>query len=115
MHEEYDLVGDREREEPSTHILETSAVEEQHKPEGMVGGGKRSLVEADEDAKTGIRCGTTNERGREGQTDLEGTTTMNGEEADAGIGSTTSEGCNTIARGPRDKHVFEGVAKSDRR
>ena len=54
MHEEYDSVGDREQEEPSTSILETSAVAEQHKPEGMVGGGKRSVVEADEDAKTRI-------------------------------------------------------------
>ena len=68
---------DREREEPSTLILETSAVAEQHKPEGMVGDGERSMVEVDEDAETGIRCGTTDE-----------------EEADAEIGSTTSEGRN---------------------
>ena len=54
VHEEYNSVGDRGREEPSTSILETSAVAEQHKPEGMVGGGKRSVVEADEDAKTRI-------------------------------------------------------------
>ena len=54
MHEKCDSVGDREREEPSPPTLETSAVAEQHKPEGMVGGGKRSVVEADEDAKTRI-------------------------------------------------------------
>ena len=41
----------------------------------MVGGGERSIVEVDEDAETGIQCETTDE-----------------EEADAEIGSTTSEG-----------------------
>ena len=46
------------------------------------------MVEADEDAETGIWCGTTGERGQQGQTDLE--------EADVGIGSTTSEGRNTM-------------------
>ena len=84
--DEYDSVRDREREEPSRLILETSAVAEQHKPKGMVGGGERSMVEADEDAETGIRCGTMDE-----------------EEADAEIGSTASEGRNA-------KHTTLSVA-----
>ena len=50
------------------------------------------MVEADEDAKTGIQCRTTDEWGQEDQKNLEGTMTTNGEEADAGIGSMTSEG-----------------------
>ena len=62
-HDEYDSVGDRDREEPSTLILETSSIAEQYKPEGMVGGGERSMVEVDEDAETGILCGTTDKRG----------------------------------------------------
>ena len=52
MHEEYDSVGDRGQGEPSTSILETLAVAEQHKPEGMVGSGERSMIEVDRDAET---------------------------------------------------------------
>ena len=36
----YDSVGDREREEPSTPILETSAVADQRKTEETAGGGE---------------------------------------------------------------------------
>ena len=52
----------QEREEPSTLILETLAVAE-HKPEGLVGGGERSMVEVEEDAETGILCGTKDKTG----------------------------------------------------
>ena len=58
-------MGDREQEEPSTPILKTPAVEEQHKPEGMVGGGERSMIKEDGDAKTGISCGTTTSEGHD--------------------------------------------------
>ena len=78
--EEHDSVGDREQEEPSTPILKTPAVEEQHKPEGMVGGGERSIIEEDGDAETSILCGTT---------------TTKEEKADAEVGTTTSEGHDT--------------------
>ena len=70
-------MGDQEQEEPSTPILKTLAVEEQRKPEGMVGGGERSMIELDEDAEKGIPCGTTDK-----------------EEADTEIGFMTSEGRN---------------------
>ena len=58
-------MGNREQEEPSTPILKTPAVEEQHKPEGMVGGGERSMIEEDEAAETGISCGTTTSEGHD--------------------------------------------------
>ena len=58
-------MGDREQEEPSTPILKTPAVEEQHKPEGMVGGGERSMIEEDGDAETGISCRTTTSEGHD--------------------------------------------------
>ena len=69
MHDVYDSVGNREREGPSTPILETSMVAEQHKPEEIEGDGERSLVETDEDVETSIRYGTTNECGQEGESD----------------------------------------------
>ena len=95
MHEEYNSVGDREREEPSTPILETLAVAYRCKTEETVGGGEESEAKADDGAKMGIRCGKTNERGQEGQTDLGGTTTTKGEETDTEVGTTTSEGRET--------------------
>ena len=44
------------------------------------------MVEVDEDAETGIRCGTTDERGQKGQTESGATTTTKGEEANTKIG-----------------------------
>mgnify|MGYP000468106441 FL=1 len=95
MHDEYDSVGDRDREGPSTPILENFPVLEQHNPEEMEGGGERSVVEADEDAETCIRCRMTDEWLQEGRSGSKGTTTTKGVEADAGIGSTMREGQNT--------------------
>ena len=41
----------------------------------MVDGGERSMTKVDDGVEMGIRCGNTNERGKEGQTDLGSTTT----------------------------------------
>ena len=81
---------DREQEGPSTPILETSAIADQRKTVETVGGGKESEAEADDGAEMGIRCGKTNERGQEGQTDLGGATTTKEEKTDTGVGSTAS-------------------------
>ena len=42
MHEEHDSLGDREREEPFTPILETLAVADRRKTEETVGGDEES-------------------------------------------------------------------------
>ena len=94
-HDDYDSVGDREQEEPSTYILETSAVAARRKTEEMVGGGEESEAKADDGAEMGIRCGKTNERGQKGQTDMGGTSTTKEEKADAEVRTTTSEGHDT--------------------
>ena len=47
MHGRYDSVGDREREEPSTSILETSTVGDRRKSEETMGGGEESEVDAE--------------------------------------------------------------------
>ena len=88
-------MGDREKEEPSTSMLETSAIAARRKTEEMVGGGEESEAEADDGAEMGIWCGKKNKRGQEGQTDLGGTMTTKEGKADEEIGSTTSEGQNT--------------------
>ena len=64
------------KEEPSTPILKTPAVEGQHKPEGMVGGGERPIIEEDGNVETSISCGAT---------------TSKEEKADTEVGTTTSE------------------------
>ena len=79
-HDDYGSVADREREEPSTPNLETSAVADQRQIGETTGGGEELKAEGDEDTKTGIRCRTTTNR----------------EEVNAGIGSTTNEGWNTM-------------------
>ena len=75
-------MGDREREEPSTPILKTSAVADRRKTEETVGDGEESEAEADE-------------QGQEGQVDLEETMTTKGDEADVEVGTTASEGHET--------------------
>ena len=92
--DEYDSVGDREWEEPSTPIRETSAVADRRKTEETAGDGEESEVEVDEATNTGFRCGETDERGHEDQTESRAATTTKEEEleADAEVGTTASEG-----------------------
>ena len=93
-HDDYDSVDDRKREGPSPPILETSAVADQHETRETAGGGEESETRPDEATGAGTRCRKTDEHGKEGQTEMEGSTTMKEEEADTEVGSTTSEGRN---------------------
>ena len=43
---------------------------DERKTEETTSGGEESEVEVDEGAKTGIRCGKTDERGQESETEL---------------------------------------------
>ena len=94
-HNEYGSVENREREGPLTPILDTSVVADQCKTEETAGGGEESEAEAGEGGEMGIRCGKTDKRGQEGQTELGGTMTTKGEAADVDDGSTTGEAHNT--------------------
>ena len=91
-HDEYDSVGDRDQEEPSTLILETSTVANLRKTEETTGDDEETEVKADEGARTGIRCRETDKRG---QTESGATTTTKEEEADTKVGSTVGEARNT--------------------
>ena len=94
-HDDHGSVKYREREGPSSTILETSVCADQRKTEETAGGGVKSEDEAGEGAETSIQYGQTNERGQEGQAELGGTTTTKGEEGDVEVGSTLGEACNT--------------------
>ena len=61
-HDKYDSVGDQDREEPSTLILETSAVADRRKTKETVDGGEQSEADADDGVEMGIQCGKTNKR-----------------------------------------------------
>ena len=84
VYESQHLVGDREREEPSTPILEASAVADQRKTEEMMGGGEESGTGAD------ARCGKVDERGRNGEPESKEATATKDEETDTLVGSTAS-------------------------
>ena len=68
-----------------------------------VDGEEESEAGVDEVSKMGIRCGTMDERGQEGQTNLEGTTEE--EEADTEVGTTASDG---VTYEPKNERVFGG-------
>ena len=86
----YDSVGDREREEPSTPILETSAVADQRKTEEMMGGGEESEANAESGTGADARCGKADERGRNGKPESKEATATKDEETDTEVGSTAS-------------------------
>ena len=74
---------------------ETVVIADKRKAQETTCGSEESEVDVNEGAKKGIRHGKTDERGEEGQSELEGTTTMKREEADMEIGSTAGEARNT--------------------
>ena len=55
-HGEYDSVGDRERQEPSTPICETSAAADRWKTEETTGAREELEVGAEKVTNTGGRC-----------------------------------------------------------
>ena len=104
-------MGDREREEPSTPILETSAVADRRKAEEMVGSGEESEAVTDDGVEMGIRCGKTNERGHEGQTDLGRTTTSEGRKKEHALQPTESQETSVHSNKPQRVTNDEGRMK----
>ena len=86
-HDKYGSVRGREQDEPSTPMLETSAVAEQRKTEEMMGGGEESEANAESGTRADARCGKTDGRGRNGKPESKEATAMK----DTEVGSTASE------------------------
>ena len=101
-HGDHGLLEDREREGPSTPILETSAVADQRETGETAGGGEESEAEADKVIGAGIRYEMMDERVQDGELGSERATVTKEEVADAEVGSTADEGRNT-------KHALRSV------
>ena len=68
---------------------------DRRKTEETAGDGEKLEARADEVTGAGIRYEMTDERGQDGKPEAEGTTATKEEEADAEVGTTTSEGRET--------------------
>ena len=64
-HDEYGSVRGRERDEPSTPMLETSVVADQRKTEEMAGGGEELKDNAESGTGADARCGKDEETNAE--------------------------------------------------
>ena len=94
-HDGYGSGEERNREGPSTPILETSAVADQHETGETAGGGEESEADAKSETGSDIRCEKADERVQDGEPKSERATETRGEETDAEVGTTVREGRTT--------------------
>ena len=85
-HKDYDSVGDREWEEPSTPIREASADADRRKTEELAGGGEESEANAASGTGADARCSKADERGRNGKPESKEATATKDEETDTEVG-----------------------------